>query len=304
MLLKDFIKQGASRLEQLYPSAEARNIILMLCEYRLGTKNYTHIVEPQRTIDDIFLKTLEDDLERLSAGEPVQYVLGFAEFCGHKFKVTPDVLIPRPETEILCQEAMKIGKAHHPVRILDLCTGSGCIAWTLALGIPGAEVIGIDISERAVAVAREQDFDLLLKERGAIAPKFIVADVLEDPARLGLGEFDLILSNPPYIMESQKDLMRANVLDYEPPLALFVPDEDPLIFYKAVAGWARNLLSPEGKGIVEINELSGKETLEVFSEGGFPRSEIIKDFSGKDRFVLYSRKAFQGPGGTICKNSR
>lgn len=300
MLLKDFLNEGVERLEPLYPTKEARNIMLMLCESRIGTKSYTHIVEPTYQIKDKSLDGLAADLDRLASGEPVQYVIGFADFCGLRFRVTPDVLIPRPETELLCREAVKIGsrmqrmrkaygKSARPVRVLDLCTGSGCIAWTVALNIPGAEVTGVDISERAVAVASSQDFAANLKETGAVAPKFIVADVLSESLTFAEGNFDLVLSNPPYIMESQKAQMRANVLNYEPSTALFVKDEDPLVFYRAVARVSKECLAPEGKGITEINELLGSETSKVFAGAGFSKTEVLKDFYDKNRFVVYSK---------------
>lgn len=300
MLLKDFLNEGASRLETLYPTKEARNIMLMLCESRIGTKSYTHIVEPEYQIKDKALDGLNADLERLASGEPVQYVMGYADFCGLRFKVTPDVLIPRPETELLCREAIKIGsrmqrmrkaygKSARPVRILDLCTGSGCIAWTVALNIPGAEVIGVDISEGAVAVAAGQDFISKPKETEVVAPRFVVADILAEPQSFAEGDFDLILSNPPYIMESQRVQMRANVLNFEPSTALFVKDEDPLVFYRSIAKLSSELLVPEGKGMAEINELLGPETAKVFSDAGFPKTEVIKDFYDKNRFVFYSK---------------
>lgn len=300
MLLKDFLNEGVSRLEPLYPTKEARSIMLMLCESRIGTKSYTHIVEPEYQIKDKSLEGLNSDLERLSAGEPVQYVIGAADFCGLRFRVTPDVLIPRPETELLCREAIKIGsrvqrmrkaygKSARPVRVLDLCTGSGCVAWTVALNIPGAEVTGVDISEGAVAVASGQDFAQRMKESEAIAPKFVVADVLSQTHPFLEGEYDLILSNPPYIMESQKSQMRANVLNYEPSTALFVKDEDPLVFYRSIAALSIGCLSAEGKGMTEINELLGQETSRVFAEAGFPKTEVVKDFYDKNRFVFYSK---------------
>ena len=299
MLLKDFLKEGTTRLESLYPTSEARNIVLMLCEDRIGTRSYTHLIEPEYTIKDKSLGPLFADLERLVSGEPVQYVIGSTEFCGLRFKVSPDVLIPRPETELLCREAIKVGsrmqrmrKAYgdaYPVRILDLCTGSGCIAWTVALGIPGAVVTGTDISEKAVMLAMGQDFSSELKETGAVAPAFVIADVLGDHASLGPDKFDLILSNPPYIMESEKSGMRSNVLDYEPSSALFVPDDDPLLFYRAIARWSGDLLAPEGKGMTEINELLGEETRKVFVEEGFSVTETVKDFYDKSRFIFYSR---------------
>jgi len=300
MLLKDFLNGGAARLETLYPTKEARNIMLMLCESRIGTKSYTHIVEPEYQIKDKALDGPNADLERLASGEPVQYVIGYADFCGLRFKVTPDVLIPRPETELLCREAIKIGsrmqrmrkaygKSARPVRILDLCTGSGCVAWTVALNIPGAEVTGVDISEGAVAVAAGQDFISKPKETEVVAPRFVVADVLAEPQTFAEGEYDLILSNPPYIMESQKSQMRVNVLNFEPSTALFVKDDDPLEFYRSIARLSSELLAQEGKGMTEINELLGPETAKVFSDAGFPKTEVIKDFYDKNRFVFYSK---------------
>ena len=282
MLLKDFINEGFARLEPLYPTKEARSIMLMLCESRIGTKSYTHIVEPEYQIKDKSLEGLDADLERLASGEPVQYVIGFADFCGLRFRVTRDVLIPRPETELLCREAIKIGsrmqrmrkaygKSARPVKVLDLCTGSGCIAWTVA----------------AVAVASSQDFALNLKETGALAPSFVVADVLSDSHPFTEGDYDLILSNPPYIMESQKTQMRANVLNYEPSTALFVSDDDPLLFYRAIARVSKECLAAEGKGLAEINEILGPETAKVFSAAGFQKTEVVKDFYDKNRFVFY-----------------
>ncbi len=300
MLLKDFLNEGVARLEPLYPTKEARSIMLMLCESRIGTKSYTHIVEPDYVVNDKALETLNSDLDRLSAGEPIQYVIGVADFCGMRFKVSRDVLIPRPETELLCREAVKIGsriqrmrkaygKSARPVRVLDLCTGSGCIAWTVALNIPGAEVIGVDISEKAIAVASSQDFSAIIKETGASAPKFMVGDVLADGQAFADGDFDLILSNPPYIMESQKAQMRSNVLNYEPSTALFVKDDDPLVFYRSIAALSRQYLSADGKGLTEINELFGPETAKIFSDAGFQKNEVVKDFYDKNRFVFYSK---------------
>ena len=300
MLLKDFLNEGVGRLEPLYPTKEARSIMLMLCESRIGTKSYTHIVEPEYVVGEKSLEVLNSDLDRLSAGEPIQYVIGAADFCGLRFKVPKDVLIPRPETELLCREAIKIGsriqrmrkaygKSARPVRVLDLCTGSGCIAWTLALNIPGAEVTGVDISEKAVAVASSQDFAAALKESEAVAPKFVVGDVLDPEHTFTDGDYDLILSNPPYIMESQKPQLRINVLNYEPSTALFVGDDDPLVFYRSIAALSLACLSADGKGLTEINELLYSETAKVFADSGFSKTEVVKDFYDKNRFVFYSK---------------
>ena len=300
MLLTDFLKEGIAALEPLYPTAEARSIVLMLCEAVIGTKSYTHIVDPQYEIDKKGAQPLAEAMVRLQAGEPIQYVIGKAEFCGRSFRVTPDVLIPRPETELLVREAVKLadmtrrmripfGKSAEPVRVLDLCTGSGNIAWSVALSVPGARVVGVDISEKALEVARSQNFSQELKEKGALAPTFVAADVLDTEQEFNFGSFDLILSNPPYIMEKEKPTLRRNVLDYEPAIALFVPDENPLLFYKAISRWSQRFLSPEGKGLTEINEVLGKETLAVFEGAGFPQSDIVTDFYDKNRFIFYTR---------------
>ena len=301
MLLSQFIKDGTAALEGLYPTAEARTIVLILCEHILGTKNYTHIVEPSYEIAQSKEAPLTAALERLKGGEPIQYVTCHVEFCGHDFKVNKGVLIPRPETELLCRTAIEIGnrirrmripygKKAEPVRILDLCTGSGCIAWTVALAIPGATVVGVDISEEALSVARSQDFTQKIKEaEDAKAPLFVKADVLDTEQDFGYGPFDLVLSNPPYIMDKEKPLLRKNVLDYEPSSALFVPDDDPLVFYRAIARWSEKLLTHEGMGLTEINEVLGPQTEGLFKESGFPSTEMIKDFYDKNRFVIYKR---------------
>ena len=169
-------------------------------------------------------------------------------------------------------------------RVLDLCTGSGCIAWTLALEVPEAEVTALDISDDALRIAEGQPF--------SADTIFVKADVLNsDPQQsVPCGNYDVLVSNPPYVMDSEKSLMRKNVLDHEPHLALFVPDEDPLVFYRAVAKWASVLLRSGGLGVVEINEALGKETAAVFSDFGFDRVQVVKDLSEKDRFVVFYQK--------------
>lgn len=309
MLLSQFIREGSGALAALYPEAEAHSLVLMLCEALLGTRSYTHIVEPAFTVDPLREGPLREALSRLVAGEPVQYVLGKALFCSREFRVTPDVLIPRGETEILALKAVEWAREMAPpLRVLDLCTGSGNIAWTVALEVPSARVVGVDLSAAALEVARSQDFPL---SPGAAAPRFVQADVLDTslpdlPAtsQTGLpapsssdvldtgraftdGTFDLILSNPPYVMECEKAQMRPNVLEHEPAGALFVPDHDPLRFYRAIAHWAQRLLSPGGRGIVEINEQLGPETCQVFRTEGFREVSLLKDYFDKDRFVLF-----------------
>ena len=291
MLLRDFIRSGIEALGHLYPEAEARGIILSLTENILGTRSYTHIIEPETVIAPEKLRVLESAMERLSDGEPIQYVIGRTEFCGRVFQVTPAVLIPRPETEMLCAEAIRI--AAPGARILDLCTGSGCIAWTLALSVPEAHVVGIDVSVAALSVAASQERLVSVISSGVEAgaeksPSFIQADIF-GPVPSDLGQFDLIVSNPPYVLESEKAAMRRNVLGYEPELALFVPDSDPLRFYREIARWAGALLVPGGSGIVEINEALGEETAALFRDEGLVSVRILQDFFGKNRFVLFQK---------------
>ena len=300
MLLAEFVKAGTKALESLYPQKEARSIVLMLCEEVLGTENYTHIVEPEFKIDDKKLPELEAAMERLKKMEPVQYVLGHTEFYGRTFKVDPAVLIPRPETELLCRDAIKLGmrvyrmrspygKNAEPLRILDLCTGSGCIAWTMALSIPGSRVTAVDISDAALEVAAGQDFASELKSKETFKPEFIKADVLDSEQEIELGPFDMVLSNPPYIMESEKEDMRRNVLEYEPESALFVPDDDPLLFYRAIARWSQRFMSPEGVGLSEVNESLARQTETVFKAAGYAHTEIVRDLSDKNRYIIYHK---------------
>lgn len=300
MLLAEFVKAGTKALESLYPQKEARSIVLMLCEEVLGTENYTHIVEPEFKIDDKKLPELEAAMERLKKMEPVQYVLGHTEFYGRTFKVDPAVLIPRPETELLCRDAIKLGmrvyrmrspygKNAEPVRILDLCTGSGCIAWTMALSIPGSRVTAVDISDAALEVAAGQDFASELKSKETFRPEFIKADVLDSEQEIELCPFDMVLSNPPYIMESEKEDMRRNVLEYEPESALFVPDDDPLLFYRAIARWSQRFMSPDGVGLSEVNESLARQTETVFKAAGYAHTEIVRDLSDKNRYIVYHK---------------
>lgn len=297
MLLADFIRQGTEALAALYPEPEARSMMLLLCEERLGVSRHAYLTEPALEVP---AGCLAGDLARLRNGEPIQYILGFADFYGRRFNVSPAVLIPRPETEFLCHTILAAApatsssqgnreyaprsesEAAAPVQIIDLCTGSGCIAWTLAAEIPGAEVTGVDISPEALTVARGQQ---VACHR---APSFVQADILQDPpASLPEASFDLLTANPPYVMDRERAAMRPNVLEHEPALALFVPDEDPLVFYRAVARWARTLLRPGGWGYAEINALLGPETAAVFRDAGFSGVSLLQDLGGASRFVRF-----------------
>ncbi|MBQ9462352.1 MAG: peptide chain release factor N(5)-glutamine methyltransferase [Bacteroidales bacterium] len=312
MLLPQFIREGGAALEALYPPQEARSLILRLCSEVLGTQSYTHIVEPSYEIPEEKLPRLYDAVSRMVQGEPLQYVTGVQEFCGRKFRVAPGVLIPRPETEMLVAGATQHlrlllnplgppvqgedlprcprGPHTSPVEsatVLDLFTGSGCIAWSIALDVPGTRVTGVDISGAALAVARSQTFPDAAGAPGAV--EFVLQDVLEVPDNFAGAPFDVITANPPYIRESEKAAMHRNVLEYEPSLALFVPDEDPMLFYRAVAHWSIRFLKPGGWGIVEINEELGAETAAVFESAGLVQVKKHLDLFGKERFVSFEK---------------
>ena len=319
MLLSEFIASALAGLESLYPRVEARSMVSILVCERLGVQSWTHIANPSFEVPEQSLAQLEADLQKLLASEPLQYVLGYAEFYGRRFRVTKDVLIPRPETELLVDTVLQKLKSascgcDRAPKILDLCTGSGCIAWTLALECPqspchacsrepvGAHITAIDISPAALAIARSQfsgEFAQGASGNSIVSGRevtFIEADVLDlseeglsgAHSKLALGQFDVIVSNPPYVMEQEKALMRPNVLDHEPALALFVPDDDPLIFYRAIAHHASRLLSAHGWGIVEINTLLAEPTAECFRQAGLQDVTILPDLSGKPRFVSFS----------------
>lgn len=293
MNIRELIYKGVETISAAFPEREAREMVLLYLEDVHGIRRLTHILEPASEISDDIVADSFSAFERMASCEPIQYIIGKAHFYGREFKVSPEVLIPRPETEVLCRKVIEILGARNSngslIRILDLCTGSGCIAWTMALEIPGAEVVAVDISDAALEVACSQDFREEIARTGAVAPRFIKADVLAGPIE-DLGQFDIIVSNPPYVMDSEKSLMRPNVLDHEPHLALFVPDNDPLLFYRAVARWASVLSVPGGYGFVEINEALGQQTAGVFRSAGFVDVEVVHDLNDKDRFVRFFRK--------------
>ena len=319
---RSFKDSVVERLASLYPAEEARAITVRLLTARLNVPDYKIAAEPATTIKPDASAALEADLERLAEGCPLQYVLGFTEFCGLRIRVAPGCLIPRPETEELVAlivdrfgaPASVSGKIapvgqkepngesalrnaslrqdpaslaatpaaddtlRNPANILDLCTGAGCIAYALADAFPDAQVFACDLSEAALTIACKQR----VKLPGA-RPVFFQADVLQAPPA-GLPQFDLIVSNPPYVRDSERAQMRPNVLDYEPAEALFVPDEDPLRFYAAIRRWADALLAPGGEIWLEINEALGSQTAAIFSDGAVS-VQILQDLSGRDRFL-------------------
>lgn len=286
MTVSEFIRLGIGSLGHLYPEPEAKAIAFRLLEHLAGIPSYKYISDPDMRVEEPALLTALDELK---TGRPLQYVLGFTEFCGHRFKVGEGCLIPRPETEEMVSRivddlyaddedsarASSEAEEDGPFSILDICTGSGCIAWSMAAEFPEAMVYGCDISDAALRYACRQRVKV-----GGAKPIFFTADVLAEPPA-GLPKFDLIVSNPPYICESERSAMRPNVLDFEPGSALFVPDDDPLRFYRALARWADVLLRPDGHVYMEVNERFGPEVAALF-----PGSRVLQDVSGRDRFVV------------------
>lgn len=218
-------------------------------------------------------------IKRLNRYEPIQYILGYAWFRGRKFKVTPSVLIPRPETEELVQIVVDIMKPRpSQPRILDIGTGSGCIPVSLALELGGSLLFGLDISEEALAIAVENARQL------NAAVQFSRVDILKDEIPVTM--LDVVISNPPYITRAESESMQRTVTDSEPHLALFVNDDDPLIFYRTIARKARFVLKPSGHLVFEINARFGNEVKALLQSEGYNRVEIHKDVSGKDRFAV------------------
>lgn len=229
---------------------------------------------------------ISECVSRLTLHEPWQYIIGEVEFTGLKLIVSPAVLIPRPETEELAMMARDLVRQDYAagpgLRILDLATGSGCLALSLKHGFPEARVDAVDISPAALEVAAEN------AERNALEINLITADLLSPTPKDLTPGYQLILSNPPYVRLSEKTNMASNVLAWEPHEALFVPDQDPLVFYRALAQWGRSLLAPSGKMIMEINEALSQETAQVFIESGFAEALLLNDFRGKSRFLKVS----------------
>ena len=312
MTLRNFIDHMMEQLAPLYPPQECKAMaVRMLKELLAGYKGYEHMVEPATELDTFQIapegtaegsqpsqhpgaeKYLLSCVERLATGEPLQYVMGFEWFCGHKFNVAPGVLIPRPETEELVNKAIGFAQQHqsaNPLRILDICTGSGCIAWSLAAAVPQAEVNACDISQQALKIASTQQIQCADNTLAKV--KFLECDILSEDAQqkiaqaCGEGEFNLIISNPPYVCECEKSQMRENVLNHEPHLALFVPDNDPLKFYRAIAQLSGRILSPGGALMFEINERFGAETAQMMQQMGYTGCQVQQDLFGKDRMVV------------------
>lgn len=274
-------------LKSVYQLEELNGIVfLVLNSVTQSSQTQLHVF-PEKELSEAQIQMLLLSVQKLQSGMPVQYVLGEAEFFGLKFEVDPSVLIPRPETEELVSWVLEMGggtrsgerERQNLTRILDIGTGSGCIPIAIKKNWPQAEVFGLDISSEALQMARR---NALLNE---VEVHFLQQDILDFiPIKEAL-TYSIIVSNPPYISPIEQKLMHSNVLNFEPHSALFVPENDPLLFYRSIADYASFTLQKNGLLFFEINEKYGQETLQLLQEKGFVNLELRKDFSGKDRMV-------------------
>ncbi len=256
---------------------EAEQLMRILLEDLFCINWNRQLMEPDLRIDERQHYQLEQAVKRLLDGEPVQYVTGVARFGNLLIKVSPSVLIPRPETEELVQKICAAIPKEEPIRIWDIGTGSGCIAIALAKHLENAEVIAFDVSKEALKIAKEN-----AKNNGAKVV-FAQDDVLKPTSDYFTQPVDLVVSNPPYVCDSERAAMEANVLDWEPETALFVPDDDPLRFYRQILKLSKKQLKPNGQVWFEINERMGEEMLSLCREMGFADAKVLFDFAEKHR---------------------
>ncbi len=275
----EIVSHLAACIEHLYSRQEQLRIARMVAAALSGESEMKFLIDPNEIIDI----ELGNVAEQLSAGRPVQYIIGKTEFCGEEFTVREGVLIPRPETEELVMWAIQVAKEFPSPRILDLCTGSGCIAIALKKLIPAATVTAIDLSAEALAIAQENATKLGAEVR------FLADDVLRGVPQLGDKQFDIIVSNPPYIPISEREAMHINVTNFEPAMALFVEDSDPLIFYREIVRIAKSRLSDRGALLFEIHELLADETLQMLQSEGF-EAELRHDFLNKPRMICCHKR--------------
>ena len=282
--MQNAIKYIKSELNGLYPETEIRSLCQLIIEKLTGFSRTEIIVNKNTHFSEIQRQEIETFIEKLKLFVPIQYILGETEFYGLTFKVNESVLIPRPETEELVDWIRNDNDRNAKIQILDIGTGSGCIAVSLKHEFPNATIEAFDISDEALETAQGN------ANGNKLEVNFSNVDILNAP------EFDkkwdIIVSNPPYVLENEKAKMHPNVLEYEPHLALFVPDNDPLLFYNCIAQFAVKNLNPNGKLYFEINRQYGNGIIELLSKKSFVEIELRKDISGNERMVkaVYNRQ--------------
>jgi len=299
--IKDVFNAFKQGLLNVYDAHETEALTLLVLNEITGSSKARLKAFPEEELQPGQAEKINSILVRLQTGEPVQYILGHTEFYGLTFKVSPAVLIPRPETEELVEWALaSVGSLQRAVssgeqlpvgggqwavgHILDIGTGSGCIAISLKKNLPEAQVMAMDISSNALVIAKQNadfnDINILFNQTDILnTEKSVLKNV----------NFDVIISNPPYVTEHDKTPMHHNVMGFEPHTALFVPEDNPLLFYKAIADFAMSNLNPNGLLFLEINENLGKETVELLESKGFKNIELRKDMSGRDRMIRAAR---------------
>jgi release factor glutamine methyltransferase len=281
MLLKEYKIQFTKALSDLFDEKEIESFFYILLEAFHQMRRVDLALNPQFEIDTLQLLQWETVLAQLQQQKPIQYILGETEFFGLPFYVNENTLIPRPETEELVEWIIQKSKSesqNSKVKILDIGTGSGCIAISLAKNLPNAEVFALDVSEKALEIAQKN------AQRNQVSITFLHQSILETND-LGM-QFDIIVSNPPYVRHLEKAEISKNVLAYEPHLALFVEDTDALLFYRKIAQLAQKNLSENGSLFFEINQYLGKETVELLGNQHFKNIQLRKDIYGNDRMVL------------------
>jgi release factor glutamine methyltransferase len=285
--ISDIVMHSIQKLQPLYSDNEARVLTYQLLQRYSGLSRAQLYACPEQELSCELVGKMEAGVDGLLACKPLQYITGEAEFCGLSFMVNESVLIPRPETEELVQWAVQILKDKKPagtLQALDLCTGSGCIAVAVAVQLPAVQVAACDVSNAALEVAQAN------AQRHHTAIDFFACDILQPQdvlaTRFAPASAHAILSNPPYVRRSEQAAMQPNVLRYEPHLALFVEDENPMLFYRSIASIARQYLAPGGFVMVEINEALAGATAKVFRAAGFASLQVYQDLFGKDRFLM------------------
>tara|TARA_R110002051_G_scaffold127537_3_gene201171 strand:- start:9289 stop:10143 length:855 start_codon:yes stop_codon:yes gene_type:complete len=278
MYLKDIKSIFHKELDELYSKEEVASFFYILIEYYLGLERFVLAIDPNIIIKKEHETPLFEALSKLKLEQPIQYIIGKAHFMELDFVVNENVLIPRPETEDIIRCILDdVKDKESRIKILDIGTGSGCIAISLAKNIQGAKVFALDISEKAITVAKQNAIN------NKVDIEFIQEDILNIETLPT--KFDIIVSNPPYVRELEKLEMQENVLKHEPELALFVSDENPLIFYKKITQLASNCLINEGSLYFEINQYLGKETKLLLEEFNFSNIELLEDMYGNDRIL-------------------
>jgi release factor glutamine methyltransferase len=272
-------RQFEKELEGIYPPGEIKSLSRLIIEHVTGWSRSRIHAEPQIELPEDTVLQINEILQGLKQFKPVQYMLGKTEFYGITLKVSSDALIPRPETEELVEWIVRDYQGRTGLRILDIGTGTGNIAITLSKNLPGAEVWATDVSPAALKLAKEN------ARNNSCMVHFLFSDILHASSASLPGSFDILVSNPPYIPFSERISLPANVEGYEPSLALFVEDDDPILFYRRIASFARMKVKQGGAVYVEVHEKYGCEVMEMFKREGFPESELRNDINGKPRMV-------------------